>query len=331
LTILHTFALSLLMRPKNTQPHFDENIIVWSDKYSGVYSPPPTEYSEQFELQWKLALDGAEGYYNNPGASVEDDYIADCVYQWTGKPPPKGTFEDKSMGSRVLDFPLDPQLIHGKKCIDVACGMGRWTRTMQALGASSVLSTDISESALKSVSRFNKNVVKANIMEIPQEHPDWIEKFDFTNFWGVAMCTHDPQKAFLSAASTVKPGGSMYLMVYCPEGQHNTKLVNIQRRHFHSLKSVEERIAYVDHVYNLEWDVEYSLYDNLRNSLIRIGSLFFKHWKGSKVGFLDLLEPYYNWVIPMDVIDSWTKKAGFKSYKVLYKKPKSAYHILAHK
>jgi len=33
--------------------------------------------------------------------------------------------------------------------------------------------------------------------------------FDLANFWGVAMCMHDPLQAFLSAASTVKPGGAL--------------------------------------------------------------------------------------------------------------------------
>ena len=315
---------------KDCHPHFDEGLIVWSDEYSGKY-PPPGSYSEEFDLQWKLAIEGEQGYFDNPGASTEDEYINDRVYEWTGKSANGHGFHDKRMGSRVLDHPLDPDLIKGKKCIDIGCGLGRWTRTMLAIGADSVLSVDMSKSGLKNISKYNDNTAQADIMRIPEEHPEWVGQFDFANFWGVPMCTHDPKKAFLSAASTVKPGGSMYLMVYCPEGMHNHPVVNYQRRTFHNMKTVDERLAYVDHVFRKEWDSNYTLAYNLRNQLIRLGAVFNRNWRDSKVGFLDLLEPTYNWVIPKNVIDDWMKQAGFTEYHYLYKKPRSAYHVLATK
>lgn len=309
-------------------PHFDEDRVVWKNEYSGKYSPPP-DYSNEFELQWKLAVENIEGYFDNPGASTEDIYIRDRVYEWTGKALNKGGMHDKRLGARKLDNPIDGNLIKGKKCIDIGCGLGRWTRTMQMIGAESVLSIDMSASALKNVSRYNDNVVKANIMNIPGEHPEWVESFDFACFWGVAMCTHDPRKAFTSAASTVKPGGAMYLMVYCPEGQHNSKLVKHQRKIFHSLGTIEEKLDFLEHVYKREWDANYGLYNNIRNLLIKTGAVFVKGWRDTRVGFLDLLEPYYNWVIPKDAIAEWMSENGFGEYKYLYRKPKSAYHILA--
>lgn len=318
-------------KKKSKHPHFDENRIVWRDDYSGVYPPPPPGYSNQFELQWRLALEKEDGYYDNPGASIDDEYIRDRVYEWLGDQAGQKSLTDHSQGARALDYPLSPDLIRGKDCIDIGCGMGRWTGTMKAIGAKSVLSVDISDSAIKSVSRINDRVVQTDIMRIPEEHPEWVGKFDFACFWGVAMCTHDPLKAFLSAAATVKPGGSMYLMVYCPEGMHNTHVVNLQRRRFHQLETVQDRLAYVNHVFHREWDAAYPFKDNVRNLLIRLAAIFVKRWRGSKVGFLDLLEPYYNWVIPIEVIESWMQKGGFTKFRLLYKKPRSAYHILATK
>ena len=315
---------------KTPHPHFDQGIIEWDDSYSGKYPQPPTGYSKQFDLQWKIALEGNKEYYDHSGASVDDDYIQDRIYEWTGKNPSGKGFKDRR-SCQVLDYPIDVMLVKGKRCIDIGCGMGRWTKTMQALGAADVLSVDASESAVKSVSRFNRNAVLANIMTIPEEHPEWVEQFDFACFWGVAMCTHDPMKAFISAASTVKKGGSLYLMVYCPEGMHNRRATNIQRKKFHSLETVEEKLKYVDHVAARKWDWEYPLEENTRNLLIRGGSLIFKSWKAGKIGYLDLLQPYYNWVIPKKVIGGWMKKTGFSSYRYLYKKPRSAYHVLATK
>lgn len=309
---------------KIVNPHFDHGRIVWSDQYAGQYEPPV--YEEQFDLQWKIALEGNQEYFNNPGTSTDDKYIEDRVYEWTGKHPSREGFYDGTMGARTLDTPIDPALIKGKSCADIGCGMGRWTRTMQFLGAKEVLSMDISESAIKSTSRFNKNIIRTNIMEIPKNHPELKEKFDFINMWGVAMCTHDPLKAFGSAAFTVKPGGALFMMVYAPEGPHNTKLCNIQRKKFHSLKTVEERIAYVDHIYEREWDSDYPLIDNVKNLLRNL----LKRHKGSKTGVLDMMEPFYNWVIPQDVIQGWARKHGFKSATIMNakEKHKCAYHVL---
>ena len=306
-------------------PHFDDGLIVWSDAYSGRYEAPPAGYSGQFDLQWKIALEGNPEYYNYPGASVDDGYIEDRVYEWTGIRNRKG-HNDLSAGTRVLDHPIDVKMIRGKKCIDIGCGMGRWTRTMQMIGAEQVLSIDMSESALNSVKRFNAHVLRADIMRLPEEHPELKEQYDFANFWGVAMCTHDPKKAFFSAASTVKPGGALYLMVYSPEGMHNTNLVNIQRKHFHTLQTIQDRLAYVDHVYEREWDGEYPLLENIRNVM----RWLIKSPKGGKIGVLDMLQPIFNWVIPLDVIYGWMGRAGFSKTVVLneFESAKCAYHVL---
>lgn len=303
---------SLSMKAPN--PHFDEAKVIWSDEYSGKYGPPPTGYHKQFDLEWKLALEGRAGYFDNPGASTADEYIDDRVYEWTGVHPRALTgFADTSMGVRRLDVPVDPGLIAGKRAIDIGCGLGRWTRTLLRLGAASVQAVDMSDSALKSVAQFTPHVTRADIMTIPKEHPEWVGAFDFANFWGVAMCTHDPLRAFLSAASTVKPGGAMYLYVYAPEGIHGMKLTNVQRRHFHDLSSVDERLRYVDQVYERRWQPQIPLRDNLKNAARRI----LGRPKGSKHGVLDLLQPFYNWVIPLEVVGGWSSKAGFRSHTLL--------------
>jgi SAM-dependent methyltransferase len=308
-------------------PHFDENRVTWCNEYSGKYEPPDTGYSEQFDLQWKLGLEAREGYYDNPGASVEENYIDDRVYELTGHHPKGLEHYDESMGSRPMDHPLDVSLIRGKECIDIGCGLGRWTKTLQRIGAKSVLSIDMSNSALESVSRFNDSVLKANVVELVETHPELVERFEFAVFWGVAMCTHDPLRAFQNTARTLKPGGAMYLMVYAPEGLHGQELTNVQRRKFYSLGGVEERLSFVDSVYDRTWDKDFRLWDNLLNVSRNLRGLP----KGNKVGVLDMLEPFYNWVIPWPVITRWMKSEGFEQVTQLneYESPeKCAYHVL---
>ena len=55
--------------------------------------------------------------------------------------------------------------------------------------------------------------------------------------------------------------------------------------------------------------------------------------RGSKHGVLDLLEPFYNWVIPLEVIDGWAEKGGFASHALLNTggAPRCGFHVLFRK
>lgn len=316
-------------------PHFDEGLVIWRDEYSGHYQPPPTTYSEQFELEWKLSLED-KSYYNAAGASIDDDDIDDRICEWTRVHPRGQEYRDrmfKDPEGMVLDHSINMDLIRGKDCIDLGCGLGRWSKVMLALGAKSVLSVDMSESALKSVRSFNSKTMRLDIMKIQSDHPELVGQFDYANLWGVAMCTHDPLQAFMNAASTVKPGGAIYLMVYAPEGIHGLKATNIQRSTFHRLNSLEDRLTYVEHVRNREWDNAYPLLFNIRNQLRNI----LRRPYGSKINFLDMLAPFFNWVIPLEVIYGWMDRAGFQTvdwlneYHFRNTRIKTAYHILGTK
>ncbi len=121
----------------------------------------------------------------------------------------------------------------------------------------------------------------------------------------------------------------MYLYVYGPEGIHASPTSNRQRRHFHRLSSVDERLRYVDDVYERRWQDDLSLGENLKN----VARNLLKRPKGSKHGVLDLLEPFYNWVIPLDVIEGWAGKGGFSSHTLLNTGglPRCGFHVLFQK
>jgi len=320
---------TVVIASEQRNPHFDDGLLIWKDEYSGHYLPPAEGYADQFDLQWRLCLEDTEGFAGAADASVDDAAIADRIFEWTGQHHNRAASTRARQDPRPLNHPLDVKLIKNQECIDIGCGLGRWTRTMQELGARSVLSVDISKSALAGVRRFNPHVLQADVTELASQHPELVNRFDLANLWGVAMCTHDPLKTFLSAAATVKPGGALYLMVYAPEGMHGTTITNLRRKHFFQLDSLAEKLAYVDRVYHRRWDLSSPFRENFKNLLRNV----MRRPKGSKIGVLDMLEPFYNWVIPLEVIYGWMQRAGFEYMRLLneHEPRKCAYHVLGRK
>jgi 2-polyprenyl-3-methyl-5-hydroxy-6-metoxy-1,4-benzoquinol methylase len=264
-------------------PHFDHKRVVWEDEYSGVYQP--VDYSEQFDQEWRLFLENKTGFQQHTGVETDDVWINDRIFDLTGVENYLGLNDQNGTrdigGRQNLDLRFSPKYFQGKKCLDAACGAGRWTKTLLALGAK-VKSIDVSEHGLASVRRFNDDVEQLDIFDISQRQ-DLHQAFDFTINWGVVMCTHDPKVAFENVAQTVKPGGGLYIMVYAPTF-HNSPEVLEYRRHYHTLKTFDEKLAYT-----------YSIADKSENA----------------INYLDMLHTFYNWVVPEETIHNWYRVNGF--------------------
>jgi nucleoside-diphosphate-sugar epimerase/SAM-dependent methyltransferase len=283
-------------------PHFDDDRVIWRDAYSGLYQP--TDYSSQFDDQWRLYLENKEGFRNHSGVDTSDPYIDDRIFELTGvagylagnRQPgaakPYGS--DRHIGGRLFlepRFPVD--FFAGKRCLDLGCGAGRWTRTMQAMGAT-VKSADVSPHAL---------VEALDLFRIAGERPDLHGAFDFVLCWGVIMCTHDPLEAFANVAKTVRPGGHLYIMVYAPT-YHNSEFVRHARLKYHrELVSSDDKLNYA-----------YELADT----------------PGNAINILDMLNTFYNWTIPEETVHDWFRRHGFTDTVTLNAREadKCAYHVL---
>jgi len=308
---------SAAQTPRN--PDFDDGLVVWDDHYSGRYQP--VEYDLQFDDQWRLFLEGKTGFHDHTGVETTTPYIDDRIFELTGV---KGVLERKAQGAaypvitafrRLFGqerrrnvggrlylepkFPLD--YFQGKRCLDVGCGAGRWTKTLMALGGK-VVSADVSRHALISTRRFNPDTSRLDIFDVPNR-PDLHQAFDFTLCWGVVMCTHDPLTAFRNVAMTVKPGGSLYVMVYAPT-YHSSDAVRDMRRKFHrECTTIQDKI---DFVFQVAQD------------------------PANAINYMDMLNTFYNWTIPEDVVYGWYRNSGFTDIKTLNKEEryKAAWHVL---
>lgn len=304
-------------------PHFDQRRFIWKDAYSGEYRP--ARYSDQFDDQWRYFLEKRTGFYNHTGVETADSYVDDRIFELTGVPEylsrkrlgplyglvswwrrKAGPEARREVGGRLY---LEPKFaidhFRGKRCLDLGCGPGRWTRTLLALGAS-VKSTDVSRHALLSTSRFNRDVEELDLFDILPERPDLHEAFDFTLCWGVLMCTHDPRVAFANAAKTVKPGGELYIMVYAPT-YHNSEFVLSNRQFYHHhLNTPEQKLDYA-----------YKISDSPENA----------------INLLDMLNTFYNWTVEEETIHNWFSDFGFAETITLnqHEPNNCAYHVLGRK
>jgi 2-polyprenyl-3-methyl-5-hydroxy-6-metoxy-1,4-benzoquinol methylase len=286
-------------------PHFDHQRVIWKDEYSGEYQP--IDYRGEFDPQWKLFLEGQRGFTRHTGVETEDAWIDDRIYDLTGHRgvlvPADPTADRNTGGRQNLDLRFGIDYFRGKRCIDIACGAGRWTRAMLALGAC-VKSIDVSEHGLASVRRFNHDVERVNLFDIAHRR-DLHDQFDFALAWGVVMSTHDPAVAFANAARTVRPGGALYVMVYAPT-YHNSPNVLAHRAHYHKLRSAEEKLRYVYGV---------------------------AHDPSNAINCMDMLNPFYNWVVEEETIHGWFAQHGFVNVVTLNASEKEpvAYHVFGTK
>jgi ubiquinone/menaquinone biosynthesis C-methylase UbiE len=105
----------------------------------------------------------------------------------------------------------------GKRCLDVGCGGGRYSLAMAHMGAKSVVGVDVSESGLKDatmrcerIGYTNVTFRQATALELP--FPDG--EFDFVCCAGVLHHTRSVERGFREIHRVLKPGGSLYLLLY---------------------------------------------------------------------------------------------------------------------
>lgn len=305
-------------------PHIDDGRVLWDDNYSGEYEP--VVYSEQFDDQWRLFLEKKPGFYHHAGVETADAWIDERILELTGvtdfllrkkwklvAPIIKRYRQLKALtqeklvtdGGVYLSPKFDSNYFQNKRCLDAGCGAGRWSKVLQSLGAE-VTAIDVSTHGLRSTRNFLNDVRELSIFDIPVATPTLHNIFDFAICWGVIMCTHNPKLAFENVASTVKKGGSMYIMVYAPTYHNSEKVLSWRKEYRETCKSFDEKLAFA-----------YAISEN----------------KANVIGYLDMLNTFYNWVIDEKTIINWFERNGFHDIVFLNKNEphKCAHHVIAKK
>jgi 2-polyprenyl-3-methyl-5-hydroxy-6-metoxy-1,4-benzoquinol methylase len=123
-------------------------------------------------------------------------------------------FEPRLVEQFLDDCRLPREHFTGIRALDAGCGSGRWTYALAELGAD-VASFDLTAGGVKAAhenlgSRDNVSICQANLFRPPFAD----ESFDFVMSWGVLHHTPDTRAAFERLVPLVKPGGTLYVMVY---------------------------------------------------------------------------------------------------------------------
>jgi len=114
---------------------------------------------------------------------------------------------------RVFSVTGWPQEMKGETILEAGSGAGRFTEVLVTTGAN-ILSFDFSSAVDANLSNNGDNdnllIFQGDIFNIPV--PD--QSLDKVFCLGVIQHTPDPQAAFMSLASKVKPGGSLVIDIY---------------------------------------------------------------------------------------------------------------------
>ena len=110
---------------------------------------------------------------------------------------------------------LHPELIAGKKVLEVGCGMGTHASLLSKAGAD-VTAIDLTERAVETTRRrfelfgLRGTIVRADAEQLPFENAS----FDFVWTWGVIHHSSRMEDCLSEIARVLRPGGHLFLMVY---------------------------------------------------------------------------------------------------------------------
>lgn len=105
----------------------------------------------------------------------------------------------------------------GKRCLDAGCGGGRYTIAMALMGAESVTGMDVSPTGLADARRRaadlrvgNVQFREGSVLDLPFADGE----FDFVLCSGILHHTPSVERGLRELRRVVKPGGSVYLLLY---------------------------------------------------------------------------------------------------------------------
>jgi 2-polyprenyl-3-methyl-5-hydroxy-6-metoxy-1,4-benzoquinol methylase len=224
-------------------------------------------------------------------------------------------FEPRLVEQFLDDCGLPREHFAGIRALDAGCGSGRWTYALSELGAD-VVAFDLTAGGVEAVnenlgSRDNVSICQANLFRPPFADAS----FDFVMSWGVLHHTPDTRAAFDRLVPLVKPGGTLYVMVY--ERTRPLRLLgtNLVRRVMRRLPDERRYDACARLVIRnrtlarvLDPLLMIAQYDPERATVDP---------RTLQFGLYDAYSPRYNHVHTRSEVTGWFEQAGFEDVTVI--------------
>jgi SAM-dependent methyltransferase len=202
----------------------------------------------------------------------------------------------------------------GKRALDGGCGSGRWTYALAELGAR-VMAVDLTaggpESARAALDgRPEIDIAQADLFDLPFRP----ESFDFVMSWGVLHHTRDTREAFGRLVPLLKPGGTLFVMVYevgSKLREHGTNALRFLMRRLSDEQRYRAcRLLVIRNPYLAQLLSPFFIVTHLGpDSPIDVSTAQF--------GLFDAYSPRWNHLHSTDEVVGWFEAAGLEDVKAL--------------
>jgi SAM-dependent methyltransferase len=224
-------------------------------------------------------------------------------------------FEPTLVDEFLADSGLPAEFFRSKRALDAGCGSGRWTYALAELGAD-VVAFDLTPGGVEVAQanvgpRDNVSICQADIFRPPFEPGS----FEFVMSWGVLHHTPSTRRAFDSIVGLVKPGGTLYVMIY--EHTRPVRLfgTNLLRRVMRRLS--DERRYRACRRLVIRNRTLARLLDPFLMIAYADPATVAEDAKTLQFGLFDAYSPRYNHTHSRDEVVSWFEQAGFEDVTVV--------------
>lgn len=223
-------------------------------------------------------------------------------------------FEPRLVDQFLDECKLPRDFFKAARALDAGCGSGRWSYALAELGAE-LVAFDLTSGGIEMAQqnlgdRDNVSICQANVFQPPFEE----QAFDFAMSWGVLHHTPDTHAAFKSLVPLVKPGGTLFVMVYEKHSPVMFFFTDILRWFMRRLPD-ERRYEACRHLVIRNPRVAAVLGRFLMVSYLDPKSDLDE--QTLQFGLFDAYSPRYNHLHTRDEVMGWFREAGFDEVTAL--------------
>lgn len=236
-------------------------------------------------------------------ASNEGQIISDSFsHQWSRFDYDEDRTWGKTVEERVGDFlrhtTLDAEALEGKLVLDAGCGNAALSHAISRLGAT-VIATDISDSVFAAAQRFSGNGSLHFVQSDIGRSAFKPGSFDVVYCGGVLHHTPDTRTSLNEVATSLRPGGKIFVWLYwrVPGGRYR-----VRRALRRGMAPLPVKVKHV-----LVLPLAFQNWLRHRSEVT---------WRETLVVQLDYYTPRFRWEHTVDEVTAWYEALGLTDIRV---------------